>query len=184
MALLEAGSTADAVEAFKLAAESGVAEGYVQLARVEVERGDHEAACGWMRKAEMLAEQGDAAANLSCSLAYQLAYGDGSLEELEQKARFFLRRAAQLGNPVAQGMLAQQVLWGLNGEARDEHEYETWISRAIEQGLDEAVIVHVQNRLALKRAIEPPLMMKLEELATRSEQAKQWLQKVGRGSGS
>lgn len=178
LALLEAGSISEAVEAFKSAAESGVAEGCIQLARVEIERGNDEAACGWMHKAETLAEEGDALANLGCSLAYQLAYGEGSLDEQEQKARFFLRRAAELGNPVAQSMLAQQVLWGLNGEVRDEREYEMWISRAIEQGLDEAVITHVQNRLSLKRDVEPAVMMKLEELAARSEQAKTLLQKV------
>lgn len=184
LALLEAGSISDAVEAFKSAAESGVAEGYIQLARVEIERGNDEAARGWMHKAETLAEEGDALANLGCSLAYQLAYGEGSFDEQARKARFFLRRAAELGNPVAQCLLAEQMLWGLNGEAQDEREYEVWISRAIEQGLDDAVITHVQNRLRLKRDIEPALMMKLEELATRSTQAKKLLQGVPHTGGT
>lgn len=178
IALLEAGSFAGAVEAFKLAGEGGVAEGYVELARVEIERGDHEAAHEYMRKAETLAEQGDAVANLSCSLAYQLAYGEGSLEQLEEKARYFLRRAAELGNPIAQSMLAQQLLWGLNGEVQDEHQYEKWIWRAIEQGLDEAVINHVRNMQDLKRDIEPRLVTKLEELAARSEQARKLLRQA------
>jgi TPR repeat protein len=111
MALLEAGSTADAIDAFKSAAESGFAEGYVQLARAEIERGNHDAARNYMQHAEALAERGDALANLSCSLAYQMAYGEGSLAQQEEKARYFLRRAAELGNPVAQCMLAQQLLW-------------------------------------------------------------------------
>lgn len=182
--LVAAGSTADAVEAFKSAGESGLAEGYIELAVIEIDRGNREGARGWMQKAEALAERGDALANLSCSLAHQLGYGEGSFEEEEQRARFFLRKAAELGNPVAQSMLAQQLLWGLNGEERNEREYETWISRAMEQGLPEAVITHVENRLQLKRDIEPAAMMKLEELATHSKQAKTLLQKATRAGGA
>jgi hypothetical protein len=59
---------------------------------------------------------------------------------------------------------------------QDEHQYEKWIWRAIEQDLDKAVIAHVQNMLNLRRGIEPRLMTKLEGLATRSEQARKLLQ--------
>jgi len=53
-----------------------------------------------------------------------------------------------------------------------------WISRAIDQGLDDAVISHVQNMLDMNRTIEPALMTKLEEVATHSNPAKELLQKV------
>lgn len=179
-ALREAGSIADAIQAFKSAGESGLAEGYIELAVLEIDRGNREGARGWMQKAEAIAEKGDALANLSCSLAHQLGYGEGSFEEEETKARVFLRRAAELGNPAAQSMLAQQLLWGLNGERQDEGEYEIWISKAIDHGLPEAVITHVQNRLRQKRDIEQTVMLKLEELATHSEQARTLLHKAAR----
>lgn len=179
-ALREVGSIAEAIEAFKSAGESGLAEGYIELAALEINRGNREGARGWIQKAEAIAENGDALANLSCSLAHQLGYGEGSFEKEETKARLFLRRAAELGNPVAQSMLAQQLLWGLNGEKQDEREYEIWMSRAIDQGLPEAVITHVQNRLRQKRDIEQTVMSKLEELAKHSEQAKTLIQKAAR----
>ena len=178
-AFLEAGELGKAIEAFKQAADSGVADGFVQLAEVEFRRGNQAASNAYMRQAEALAAAGDAIANLSCSLAYQvLGLGEGSFEEHAQKARHYLRRAAELGDAVSQVMLAQQLLFGLNGETRDEEEYFVWIWRAIDQGLDEAITGHVENMLNLERAIEPRAMIKLEDLAARSERARKLLQKV------
>lgn len=179
--LYDAGRISEALEVFKAAAENGDPAGYIGLALIEDDQGNDQAALNWMRKVQNLAEQGGSFANLACSLALQMGRGsEGSIEEQEQKARFFMRRSAELGNPVAQTMLAQRVLWGLNGEPRNEQEYEIWISRAIRQGLDEAVITHVKNRLHFNRAIEPALMKRLEELAMRSEQARELLGKVTR----
>lgn len=183
-ALFDAGEIAGAVEAFKAAAESGIAQGYIELANVEIERGDRQAARAWIQKAEVLAEQGDALAGLSCSVAHQMGYGGGTFEEEEQKARYFLRKAAELGNPVAQSMLAQHLLWGLNGEEKNEEEYEVWIHRAIEQDLDEAIITHIQNRRHFKRDIEPGVTKKLEELATRSKEARTLLREVTGSKGA
>jgi TPR repeat protein len=177
-ALLRAGSVDEAAEAFKLAADSGIAEGYVQLAEVESRRGNQTASDAYLRQAEALAEAGDALANLSCSLAYQLARGKGSFEEQQQKANDYLRRAAELGEAVAQAMLAQNLLFGLNGETRNEAQYFVWIWRAIDQGLDEALEGHVENMLNLEREIEPRAIAKLEELAARSERAKKLLRKA------
>jgi len=119
VALREAGRISEAIEAFKTAAESGNAAGYVDLAGVEDDRGNYEEARNWMRKAEDLAAQGDAFANLACSLAYRLGRGyEGTFEEQEQKARLFLRRSAELGNPAAQIVLANQVLRGVDGERK------------------------------------------------------------------
>ena len=134
-----------------------------------------------MLKAEALAEQGDALANLSCSVAYQ-GFAGGGHEQQERKANFFLRRAAELGHPGAQHYLAQHLLWGLNGVERNEREYEIWISRAIEQGDETALIEHIENRRKLKREIEPSLMTKLEVLATRSERAGELLRKINRAA--
>ncbi|MBO0754684.1 MAG: sel1 repeat family protein [Bradyrhizobiaceae bacterium] len=179
--LYDAGRISEALEVFKAAAENGDPAGYIGLALIEDDQGNDQAALNWMRKVQNLAEQGGSFANLACSLALQMGRGsEGSIEEQEQKARFFMRRSAELGNPVAQTMLAQRVLWGLNGEPRNEQEYEIWISRAIRQGLDEAVITHVKNRLHFNRAIEPALMKRLEELAMRSEHARELLGKVTR----
>lgn len=177
-ALLRAGSLDEAAEAFKLAADGGIAEGFVQLAEVEFRRGNQAASNAYLRQAEALAEAGDARANLSCSFAYQLARGEGSFEEQEQKARHYLRRAAELGDAVSQVMLAQNLLFGLNGETRDEAQYFEWIWRAIDQDLEEAVTGHVENMLNLEREIEPRAMAKLEELAARSERAKKLLHKI------
>jgi TPR repeat protein len=181
IALRDAGRVSEAIEAFKVAAESGNAAGYIDLASIEDDRGNYEAARNWMRKAKDLAIQGDAFANLACSLAYRLGRGyEGTFEEQEQKAQFFLRRSAELGNPAAQIVLANNVLRGVDGETQNEQEYEMWILRAIGQGVDDAVISHVQNMLDLNRTIEPALVTKLEEVAAHSESAKELLQKLTR----
>ena len=106
--------------------------------------------------------------------------GEGSVEEQREKSEYYLRRAAELGHPVCQWKLAEHVLAGNNEFEVDENEYEKWIARAIGQGLDEAVIAHVENRLLRKRHIEPDLVAKLEELAGRSTTAKELLRKVKR----
>jgi hypothetical protein len=75
-------------------------------------------------------------------------------------------------------MLANQLLWGLNGDVQDEQQYMTWIWRAIEQGLDEAVISHTKNMLDRGRGLEPRFLTRLQVLATRSEEARELLRKI------
>lgn len=178
MQLREAGLIPEAAHAFRKAAESGIAEGFIQLARIELERGDRATAHALMRKAELLAKRGDAFANLCCSLAYQLGYGEGTVEMQGSKARHFLRRAAELNSAMAQTMLAQQLLWGLNGEVRDESEYEKWILKAVAQGFEDAIVTHVRNILHLGREIDASLIGKLENLAPRSKHARELLERI------
>jgi len=178
--LREIGRTEQAIVAFKSAAESGHAMGYIELANIAHSEGDENAEREWMLKAEALAAQPDeragALSNLACSLACQIGVGQTDFDEAERKARAYLRKAAELGNLAAQVMLAQQLLFGLNGEAVNEAEYETWMTRAIEQGDEHALITHVKNRLHKERDVEPDLISKLEERASDSRRARQLLQ--------
>lgn len=176
--LLDSGSIVEAIAVLQTAASAGIAEACVELARAEIQRGDEDAARVWIRRAEELAEQGDAAANLSCHLAYQMRYGEGDYDQQDERARYFLRRAAELGNPVAQTMYAQQLLLGLNGETVDEAGYDKWIREAIDQEFDQAIVTHVKNCLRRKVALDPSVKLKLEKLADRFEEARKLLQTV------
>lgn len=181
LALLESGLAPAAIEAFKSAGKSGFAQGFIELSCIERDRGNHQEAHNWLMKAETLAGQGDVAANIGCHFVYEIQRGEGSYEEQKQKSEHYLRRAAELGHPACQWKLAEHVFSGNNGFKVDENEYEKWIALAIEQGLDEAVIMHVENRLLRERDIEPDLMAKLEELAERCEMARKLLRKVKSG---
>jgi TPR repeat protein len=176
--LLSGGSVEEATKAFQSAARKGLAEGYLQLARLERENGNEGAACDHIRHVEGLAERGDAFANLSMAIFHMFGEGNGSSEEEEQKSVRSMRRAAELGNPVAQLNLAQRLFRGLEGEAEDRDAYEIWIGRAIEQGLLEAVIVYSRNRLELKQDFEPWLLSNLKVLASESEEARELLEKA------
>jgi TPR repeat protein len=176
--LLSGGPVCEAVAAFQSAARQGVAEGYLQLARLERENGNEDAARDLIAQVERLAEQGDAFANLSMAIHHEWRQGDGSPDEEEQKSGRYMRQAAELGNPVAQYMLAQRLFWGLEGEAQDRSAYELWIGRSIEQGLDDAVIAYGRNRLHLKHDLQPWLLVKLKALGSESEEARQLLEKA------
>ena len=176
--LLSGGSVAEAVKAFQSAARQGIPEGYLQLARLERENGNEGAARDLIRQVEVLAEQEDAFANLSMAIFHDWKEGNGSSDEEEQKCERYLRRAAELGHPMAQHMLAQRLFRGSEGVAQDREAYEVWIMRAIEQGLPDAVVEHARNRLYSDQALEPWLLEKLKALASEWEEAGELLQEV------
>jgi TPR repeat protein len=173
-------SIAEAVEAFRSAARQGVAEGYMQLARLERQGGNEGAALDLIGQVEDMAARGDAMANLSLSIFHDWAEGEGSPQEQEHKSLHYLRRSSELGNPMAQLMLAQALRRGYAGAGPDAEGYELWIARAIEHGLAEAVLTHSRHCLELGRDIEPALMARLKALAPPySEEAAELLQRIG-----
>lgn len=176
--LLNGGSAVEAADAFRSAARHGVAEAYLQLARLERENGNDAAVRDLVAQVEGLASQGDALANLSMALFHEFKEGDGDFDEEERKSRRYMRQAAELGHPVAQLMLAQRLHLGLEGEAEDQSAYEIWIMRAIEQGLGEAVITYCRNRLNSEQDLEPWMLTKLKELASQSEEAQDVLKRA------
>jgi TPR repeat protein len=176
--LLSGGSVAEAVKAFQSAARHGIPEGYLQLARLERENGNEGAARDLIGQVEVLAEQGDAFVNLSMAIFHDWKEGNASSDEEEQKCGRYLRRAAELGHPMAQHMLAQRLFRGNEGVVQDRDAYEVWIMRAIEQGLPDAVVEHARNRLYSDQALEPWLLEKLKALASEWEEAGELLQEV------
>jgi TPR repeat protein len=171
--LLSGGSAAEAAEAFQSAARHGIPEGYLQLARLERENGNEGAARDLIRQVEVLAEQGDAFANLSMHTFHFFGEGNGSPDEEQRKDAHYLRRAAELGHAVAQHMLAQRLFRGSEGVAQDRDAYEVWIMRAIEQGLPDAVVEHARNRMTLEQELEPWLLDRLRELVPQWGEARE-----------
>jgi len=126
---------ADAVRAFRIAAEKGNAKAQFLLGACYyngkgVER-DVDEAVRWTRKA---AEQGYVEAQ--CSLGCTYADGNGVDKDMAEAARWF-RKAAKEGYAGAQLNLGRCYATG-EGVEKDKEKAAKWIRKAAEQGLAEA----------------------------------------------
>lgn len=135
VALMKNEEFADAVRAFRIAAEKGNAKAQFLLGACYyngkgVER-DVDEAVRWTRKA---AEQGHVEAQ--CSLGCTYADGNGVDKDMAEAARWF-RKAAKEGYAGAQLNLGRCYATG-EGVEKDKGEAAKWIRKAAEQGLAEA----------------------------------------------
>ena len=135
VALMKNEEFADAVRAFRIAAERGMPEAQLLLGACYyngkgVER-DVDEAVRWTRKA---AEQGYAEAQ--CSLGCAYADGNGVDKDMAEAVRWF-RKAAKEGCAGAQLNLGRCYATG-KGVKKDKEKAAKWIRKAAEQGLAEA----------------------------------------------
>jgi len=135
VALMKNEEFADAVRAFRIAAEKGNAKAQFLLGACYyngkgVER-DVDEAVRWTRKA---AEQGYVEAQ--CSLGCTYADGNGVDKDMAEAARWF-RKAAKEGYAGAQLNLGRCYATG-EGVEKDKEKAAKWIRKAAEQGLAEA----------------------------------------------
>ena len=135
VALMKNEEFADAVRAFRIAAEKGNAKAQFLLGACYyngkgVER-DVDEAVRWTRKA---AEQGHVEAQ--CSLGCAYVDGNGANKDMAEAARWF-RKAAKEGYAGAQLNLGRCYATG-EGVEKDKEEAAKWTRKAAEQGLAEA----------------------------------------------
>lgn len=177
--LLRAGDIATAKKLLHESADAGFALAYLDLAREARVEGRRDEVRRCLSSIEELAARNDPTAFIAAYRAYQWRLGDQDTFEQERIANDYLRRGAELGDPFAQWMLAENYL-GANGLRRDLPSYEFWIQKAIEGGEDEAVYSFAEYYLDNQRILPPPLKERLVKLAARFTAAAKLLSRIER----
>jgi TPR repeat protein len=171
------GDLKKAADEFERAGELGYGAGYVELAHMAWKGGKIEDARAWRIRGEIAANNGDYGACLALHFYYGRYRGDGDHREQDNKSDHYLLRAAELGQSLAQSLLAQNYFSGMNRFMQSDTEYEKWIFKAIEQGDEGAIISHAENRLDQGRPLEAVVLSKLEVLSKALPHARKLLQK-------
>lgn len=164
MAALRANDVASAIKLLREAGDAGFAPAFFQLGYEARSERNMDEVRRCLESIEKLAASGDPFALVAAYHAYQSGFSGHDWRERQRIANEYLRRGAELGDSVAQWLLAENYL-GANGLPRDLPSYEYWIQRAIEGGEDEAVCSFAQYHLDQKRALPPSLKQKVARLA-------------------
>jgi TPR repeat protein len=111
-------------------------------------------------------------------MAYELLRASCSAEEQAVKAKDHLQSAAELGNPVAQALLAGRFRSGTAGFRKDAGLYEYWMSKSIEQGEIDALCSYVERRVMDGSVVSSALRSKVVAAAEQSERAAELLKQL------
>jgi len=179
MAAFRAHDVALATKLLREAGDAGFAPAFFELGYEAKSQRNVNEVRRCLKSIEELAATDDPFALIAAYNAYQRGLSDKDWRERQRIANDYLRRGAELGDSVAQWLLAENYL-GANGLPRDLSFYEHWIQRAIDGGEDEAVCSFVDYHLDQKRTVPPRLKEKLVRLADQFSGAAKLLARVER----
>lgn len=139
MRLFSLGKFVEAERHFLKAAEFGYLSALLPVARIRALRNDENGEKSVLNHLKKAADAGDATANYALHLALRATTEPVVLDEPVRSAAHYLQQAAELGDAFAQAQLANDYLSGVHTGCEDRANYEHWITKAIDQGVDEAV---------------------------------------------
>jgi TPR repeat protein len=175
------GNPEDAHRLLREAADSGLIDAMIELARLARDDGRRDESDKWMASAEKALQPDDLEGRIALSGAYGLALGRGTLFEQQERALELLIEVGEAGGyPRVQEDLALQFLHGLNGCRQDEKQFEYWISRAVETGSPRAAYIHAEHLRKRGRPIPGQLVTALAAVADENKSAKKLLAAIAR----
>ena len=175
-----AGDHQTATKLFETAARSGFPPAHLELAIRARTEGNQDEVRSNLRSIEQLAETGDTLALFVAYMAYQNWLGEQDVNEQDRIANDYLKRAAELGEPEAQGTLAENYRAGLNGLCENLPLYEYWVQKAIDSGDQDSIYSFVEYLLDNKRPVPAELRHKLAETAEHMNVAAKLLARVAK----